>query len=59
MNGEKIMDKKYIGTSLALSKNQTVILEKVRTKMQKELMVKLSRSNVVQRLLNLYMKNKL
>lgn len=53
------MDKKYIGTSLALSKNQTVILEKVRTKMQKELMVKLSRSNVVQRLLNLYMKNKL
>ena len=59
MNGEKIMDKKYIGTSLALSKSQTVILEKVRTEMQKELMVKLSRSNVVQRLLNLYMKNKL
>ena len=48
------MDKKYIGTTLALSHEQTSLLQNVKEDMEKSLYLKLSRASVVERLLNLY-----
>ena len=49
------MDKKYAGTTIVLSKDQTEILYEAKSKMEEELLLKLSKSAVIQRLLNLYL----
>lgn len=53
------MDKKYVGTTIVLSKDQTEILYEAKSKMEEELLLKLSKSAVIQRLLNLYLMGQL
>ena len=53
------MDKKYAGTTIVLSKDQTEILYEAKSKMEEELLLKLSKSAVIQRLLNLYLMGQL
>ena len=53
------MDKKYVGTTIVLSKDQTEILYEDKSKMEEELLLKLSKSAVIQRLLNLYLMGQL
>tara|TARA_R110000824_G_scaffold22326_2_gene81894 strand:- start:137 stop:322 length:186 start_codon:yes stop_codon:yes gene_type:complete len=53
------MDKKYAGTTIVLSKDQTEILYEAKSKMEEELLLKLSKSAVIQRLLKLYLMGQL
>ena len=47
-------DKKYIAKTVALNHRQFAALERATSKMARELHVELSRSDVIERLCNLY-----
>lgn len=58
-SGGFVMQKKYIGTNVAMTHAQKTVLDQVSRKMKAALHIELSRAAVVERLCNLYLAGKL